>query len=182
MEIRALTVAEFAATRDLRRQAFGPVPDDEWERSLARVRPLVEAGRCLGGFLDGRVVATAHVNDQRQWWRGRALPLGGVSGVTVAPDLRGRGLARAVVRAVLDRCAELGLPLSMLVVTDGAAALERSADDADAVRLGPRGLAALYAGVPLATLRRAGLAAGGAAHDDALDAAFAADPFALDFF
>ncbi len=40
------------------------------------------------------------------------------------------------------------------------------------VRLGPRGFAALYAGTPLATLRRAGLAAGGQAGDDALDDAF----------
>ena len=42
------------------------------------------------------------------------------------------------------------------------------------VRLGPRGFAALYAGTPLATLRRAGLAVGGGlAEDDALDGAFA---------
>ena len=42
---------------------------------------------------------------------------------------------------------------------------------------GPRGFAALYAGTPLATLRRAGLAAGGDPDGDAaLDAAFGADP------
>jgi predicted acetyltransferase len=49
--------------------------------------------------------------------------------------------------------------------------------------LGPRGLAALYAGTPVATLRRAGLAAGGdPAGDAALDGAFAANPFMLDGF
>jgi hypothetical protein len=49
--------------------------------------------------------------------------------------------------------------------------------------LGPRGLAALYAGTPLATLRRAGLVAGGdPGGDAALDAAFGADPFMLEFF
>jgi predicted acetyltransferase len=49
--------------------------------------------------------------------------------------------------------------------------------------LGSRGLAALYAGTPVATLRRAGLAAGGdPAGDAALDAAFAANPFMLDGF
>jgi predicted acetyltransferase len=53
----------------------------------------------------------------------------------------------------------------------------------DALTLGPRGFAALYAGTPLATLRRAGLAAGGdPGGDDALDAAFGADPFMLEFF
>ena len=44
-------------------------------------------------------------------------------------------------------------------------------------------LAALYAGTPVSTLRRSGLASGGRAADDAaLDAAFAARPFMLDYF
>ncbi len=48
---------------------------------------------------------------------------------------------------------------------------------AAALRLGPRGLAALYGGVPVSTLRRAGLAAGGSpADDDALDMAFGGRP------
>ena len=52
-----------------------------------------------------------------------------------------------------------------------------------ALTLGPRGFAALYAGTPLATLRRAGLVAGGdPGGDAALDAAFGADPFMLEFF
>jgi predicted acetyltransferase len=49
--------------------------------------------------------------------------------------------------------------------------------------LDARGLAALYAGTPVATLRRAGLADGGSQADDAaLDGAFAATPFMLDGF
>ena len=49
--------------------------------------------------------------------------------------------------------------------------------------LSARGLAALYAGTPVATLRRAGLADGGSPDaDDALDDAFAATPFMLDGF
>jgi predicted acetyltransferase len=51
------------------------------------------------------------------------------------------------------------------------------------LNLGARGLAALYAGIPVATLRRAGLAEGGSADGDAaLDAAFAATPYMLDDF
>jgi len=47
--------------------------------------------------------------------------------------------------------------------------------------LGARGLAALYAGTPVATLRRAGLADGGSQDSDAaLNGAFAATPFMLD--
>jgi predicted N-acetyltransferase YhbS len=49
--------------------------------------------------------------------------------------------------------------------------------------LGARGFAALYAGTPVATLRVAGLAAGGdPAEDAALDGAFAATAFMLDYF
>jgi predicted acetyltransferase len=49
--------------------------------------------------------------------------------------------------------------------------------------LGARGLAALYSGTPVATLRRAGLADGGSPDADAaLDGAFAATPFMLDGF
>jgi GNAT superfamily N-acetyltransferase len=49
--------------------------------------------------------------------------------------------------------------------------------------LGARGLAALYAGTPVTTLRLAGLASGGTPEADAsLDAAFAAAPYMLDAF
>ena len=49
--------------------------------------------------------------------------------------------------------------------------------------LGARGLAALYAGTPVTTLRQAGLASGGSSWDDAaLDAAFAGTAYMLDAF
>jgi hypothetical protein len=82
-----------------------------------------------------------------------------------------------------------------LTVAGGAGTLDPLGPDAPAgaagpaspavpaVTLGARGLAALYAGTPLVTLRQAGLAAGGTVADDAdLDAAFAANPFMLDAF
>ena len=71
-----------------------------------------------------------------------------------------------------------------LTVADGHGTLTRGrAGPGTSLRLGPRGLAALYAGTPLATLRMAGLAAGGEeAADAALDAAFAATPYMLDHF
>jgi hypothetical protein len=47
----------------------------------------------------------------------------------------------------------------------------------------PRGLAAMYAGAPLISLRQAGLAGGGSPEDDAaLEAAFAATSYMLDGF
>lgn len=64
-----------------------------------------------------------------------------------------------------------------------AGTADTAAPAGTAVTLTARGLAALYAGTPLGTLRQAGLAAGGTAGDDAaLDAAFAATPYMLDAF
>jgi len=56
-------------------------------------------------------------------------------------------------------------------------------DERAPLAVGARGLAALYAGTPLVTLRQAGLVSGGSPADDAaLDAAFAATPYMLDDF
>ena len=72
-----------------------------------------------------------------------------------------------------------------LTVANGIGTLipNGSVSPPDPLHLGPRGMAALYAGTPLATLRLAGLAAGGTQEADAaLDAAFAATPYMLDEF
>lgn len=73
-----------------------------------------------------------------------------------------------------------------LTVRDGTGDLSScrtERGDTPPLSLGPRGLAALYAGAPVATLRRAGLASGGTpAADAALDGAFAAAPYMLDDF
>jgi predicted N-acetyltransferase YhbS len=59
----------------------------------------------------------------------------------------------------------------------GSVGAASTAGHGGVLRLGARGLAALYAGVPLGTLRRAGLAyGGGQATDDALDSAFGGRP------
>ena len=59
----------------------------------------------------------------------------------------------------------------------------RRAGPGPAVSLGARGFAALFAGVPAASLRVAGLMAGGSpAADEALDCAFAGSAFMVDYF
>jgi predicted acetyltransferase len=114
MEIRALAPEEMNAVRDVRARAFGPLPDEDWERRVQAARPSVEDGRHLAGFEDGRVVATGTVHEMTQWWHGKAVSMGGVSAVTVAPEERGRGLGRRVVAALLDLCAARGHPLAVL--------------------------------------------------------------------
>jgi predicted acetyltransferase len=72
-----------------------------------------------------------------------------------------------------------------LTVADGKGTLAPNggAPSPGPLTLGPRGVAALYAGTPVATLRLAGLASGGTPDADAaLDAAFAATPYMVDDF
>ncbi|MFB6721413.1 enhanced intracellular survival protein Eis [Kribbella sp. NPDC056345] len=71
-----------------------------------------------------------------------------------------------------------------LSVADGTGSLVAAEPAADAVRLGARGLAALYAGTPVAALRGAGLLSGGsAAADAALDTAFSGSTaYMIDYF
>jgi Sterol carrier protein domain len=101
-----------------------------------------------------------------------------------------RGFPAATSLRVPLRIADGARPANsghwQLTVAGGAGALEPLGPDAPggpALTLGARGLAALYAGTPLATLRQAGLASSGTPGDDAvLDAAFAATPYMLDAF
>jgi predicted acetyltransferase len=71
-----------------------------------------------------------------------------------------------------------------LTVAGGSAVLAPNGGVAPhSLTLGPRGLAALYAGIPVATLKMSGLAAGGTPDADAaLDAAFAATAYMVDNF
>jgi predicted acetyltransferase len=97
----------------------------------------------------------------------------------------------ATVSAVLD-LADAARPANSgrwaLEVADGAGTMARLGDApggavGDAVRLGARGFAAMFAGVPIATLRLAGLLAGGdPATDDALGVAFRGPAYMMDHF
>jgi predicted acetyltransferase len=101
-----------------------------------------------------------------------------------------RGFPAAISLSVPLRIADDARPANsgrwQLSVAGGAGRFDPPGPDVpagSAVTLGARGLAALYAGNPLVTLRQAGLATGGTADDDAaLDAAFAATPYMLDAF
>ncbi|MFS2292733.1 MAG: GNAT family N-acetyltransferase [Actinomadura sp.] len=114
MEIRPLGAADRDAVRDIGARAFGPVPDEEWERRGETARPTWEAGRWFGGFDGGRIIAAGALHDITQWWHGRGVSAAGVGGVAVAPEERGRGLGRRLTADLLRRCAEFGHPLAVL--------------------------------------------------------------------
>jgi predicted acetyltransferase len=100
-----------------------------------------------------------------------------------------RGFPLAVSASVVLRIHDPARPANSglwdLAVTGGSGALRpfESALAGGVMTLSARGLAALYAGTPVGTLRQAGLAAGGTPDgDEALDAAFAATSYMLDAF
>jgi predicted acetyltransferase len=94
------------------------------------------------------------------------------------------GLTVSVPLTVSDRACPGNAGSWRLAVGGGTGQLlpNEGGPSPDSLTVGPRGLAALYAGVPVATLRQAGLAGGSAAHDAALGAAFAASPYMVDDF
>jgi predicted acetyltransferase len=50
----------------------------------------------------------------RQWWLGRAVPMAGVASVKVAPELRGRGVGRALMTELSALMTARGFPISTL--------------------------------------------------------------------
>ncbi len=102
------------AQLDLAERSFGPTsPAGRDQRRRAVADPIAE-GRSLGAFDGDRPVGAAIFHDMRQWWCGRAVPMAGVAAVKVAPEDRGRGVARRLMTALLDEVAARGYPLSAL--------------------------------------------------------------------
>jgi predicted acetyltransferase len=96
---------------DLSIRAFGQEdPAAIWSRT----EPTIADGRGLGAFEDGRLAGSALFHDLRQWWLGQAIPVAGVAGVKVAPELRGRGAGRALMTALTELMISRGYPLTVL--------------------------------------------------------------------
>jgi predicted acetyltransferase len=109
--------------------------------------------------------------------------------VDLPAAIAARGFPAAVTASVPLEIRDAARPANagswQLTVAEGAGTLtpNGTVPPRDPLTLGPRGVAALYAGIPLTALRLAGLAAGGSPDADAaLDAAFAATPYMLDEF
>jgi predicted acetyltransferase len=94
------------------------------------------------------------------------------------------GVSLEVVLDLHDRDIPANSGPWTLQISAGTGKLAPAGGESDrrALRLGARGFAALFGGVPLATLRRAGLAAGDTHADDVLDSAFGGPAFMYDYF
>ncbi|WP_433500888.1 GNAT family N-acetyltransferase [Sphaerimonospora sp. CA-214678] len=114
MEIRELTPDHLDAVLDNRTRAFGPLSASDAGLWREMVMPMLPEGRYLGAFDAARLMGTARINPYTQWWHGRPVSMGGVASVTVSPEDRGRGVGGRLMRAVIDRAAELGHAVSAL--------------------------------------------------------------------
>ena len=102
----------------LGRQAFGAT--DEYDAEAPGLAPDQIVCAYDGDRLLGAVVTL----DFAMTWGGRPVPCGGVSGVVVGPEARGRGAARSMLAESFRRMAERGQVVSALYPT--TAALYRS--------------------------------------------------------
>ncbi|MFG1701126.1 enhanced intracellular survival protein Eis [Nonomuraea sp. NPDC049309] len=114
MEIRDITPDDLDDVIDLRRRAFGPMSESSKEQWRKSVLPALDERRYLGMFDGDRLAAAARLRRFTQWWHGRPQPMAAVAGVTVAPEDRGRGVGTGLMRAVIERAAELGDAVSAL--------------------------------------------------------------------
>lgn len=119
VEIGPIEAEHFERWHDIRRQAFGGT--DVFDPAIYHGIP---ADRVLGAFVDGVLSASTVTHPYRQTWAGAGIPCGGVSGVVVAPEARGRGLARRLIGAQLSEMAERGEVIAALYPT--TASLYRS--------------------------------------------------------
>lgn len=107
--------------------------------------------------------------------------------VDVAAAIRGRGFPLSaqlsVPLSIQDDSRDSNAGLWELSVTGGRGTLVHAPEATRPLTIGVRGLAALYGGTPMASLRLAGLASGGQpAADSELDGAFGGASYLLDSF
>src|SRR4051794_6115535 len=101
LQVRDLVPDDHDAALDIRTRSFGPLSaggrswwGDLFERTVA-------ARRSLGVFTGDTLVATTRIHAYQQLWGGQALPMAGIAGVVVAPEWRGRGVARLLMTTTM---------------------------------------------------------------------------------
>ena len=113
-QTRDLTIDDLDAAFDVRSRSFGPLNPSmrDWWNDVQR--QSIDEHRAIGVFDGKRLLAHAKVRSYQQFWGGQAMPMGGVAGVVVAPDARGRGVGSRLMTALARRSRELGDLVSAL--------------------------------------------------------------------
>lgn len=102
----------------LGRQAFGAT------NAFDPDAPAIDPERAVCAYAGDVLMGTVITLDFAMTWGGRPVGCGGVSGVVVAPEIRGRGAARRMLAESFDRMAARGEVISALYPT--TASLYRS--------------------------------------------------------
>lgn len=109
MEIRTLRPDDLEQAWQLDRDSF-----HEPEGKRSTFLEWQDPARFVGAFDRGRLVAMSGVHAFGQFFGRRAVPMGGLTSVSVAAHRRGEGLAARVVLPCLEAMRERGQPLSTL--------------------------------------------------------------------
>ena len=112
VDVRLLEEGDREPAHRLRQEVFQERPseyDDEVDRDY--YAPL---DRRLGAFDGDRLIGHLAVWDMGQWFGGRRVPMGGVAGVGVLPEHRGRRVASALLERALGLMRERGDAISTL--------------------------------------------------------------------
>ena len=114
LQTRDLTGDDLDAAFDVRSRSFGPLKPSmrDWWNKVQQ--ESINERRAIGVFDGERLLAHARVRSYQQFWGGRPMPMGGVAGVVVAPDARGRGVGSMLMAAILARSRDLGDLVSSL--------------------------------------------------------------------
>jgi predicted acetyltransferase len=114
LQTRDLTTDDLDAAFDVRSRSFGPLkpPMRKWWNDVNQ--EAINEHRALGVFDGERLVAHAKVRSYQQFWGGRLMPMGGVAGVVVAPEVRGRGVGSQLMSSLARRSRDLGDLISVL--------------------------------------------------------------------
>lgn len=116
VHVRELSTDDLDAAWELGRFAFGSTSERSPSTTVA-VPGMTRYGAFDGS---GRLVGKAVDLHHDQWWSGRAVSAADVAGVAVAPEARGRGVARAMLTALLRGARERGAAVSALYPTVAA--------------------------------------------------------------
>ena len=109
IEIHPLEPADWTALVAVLAQSYN-APPAGWDS----FRERVGTENMLVAHESGRVVGGCAVYRMGQWWQGRSVPLGGVAGVGVVPDARGRGVARELMLGALRWMHARAIPVAGL--------------------------------------------------------------------
>ena len=109
--MRELVVDELAEAWELAHLAFGT---SAVEPPAVAVEPVAGVTRYGAFDRSGRLLGIAEDLHHDHWWADRLLPAADVAGVAVAPEARGRGIARALLRRVLEGGRDRGAAVSAL--------------------------------------------------------------------